>query len=49
MKKRIEIEQAENGHIVTVWEQPEDGMYSEPTKHVAEDEAAVLKLVEEHL
>lgn len=49
MNKRIEIEQAENGHIVTVWEKKEDEMYSEPTKHVAESEEEVMKIVKGNL
>lgn len=49
MNKRIEVECVENGHIVTVWEKREDEMYSEPTKHVAETDEEVLKIVKENL
>jgi hypothetical protein len=49
MKKRIEIEQAENGHTITVWESKEDDMYPEPTKHVATSDEEVLEIVKEHL
>jgi nitrate reductase NapAB chaperone NapD len=47
--RRIEIETAENGHIVTVWENKDDGMYAEPTKHVAGSEEEVLKIVKANL
>lgn len=49
MKKRIEIEQAENGHTITVWETKEGEMYSEPTRHVATTDEDVVKIVKENL
>lgn len=47
---RIEIESAENGHIVTVWKSDEESdMYPSPEKYVADDKEAVCKIVEENL
>lgn len=52
-KNRIEIEKAENGYMVSVWdyESGEDDEYGyvEPKKHVAEDEEGVMTLVKENL
>lgn len=49
MSKRIEIVEAENGHIVTVWNQEEGEMYEEPEKYVATDSDEVLELVKKNL
>lgn len=57
-RNRIEIEQAENGHTITVWKYAEkseekschhDVMYSEPEKFVATSDEEVLKIVKDNL
>jgi len=51
MKKKIEIEQAENGYSVRVWKPEEDDSdeygYVEPKTYVASDEEEVMKLVKD--
>lgn len=56
MKKRIEIEEADNGFVITVYggkkeEKSEDGypMYQEPEKLVAETDDSVLEQVKKFL
>lgn len=56
MKKRIEIEEADNGYVITVYggkkeEKDDDGypMYQEPEKLVAESNESVLEQVNKFL
>lgn len=50
-RNRIEIEEAKNGYMVTVWKEKDDEeeMYPEPEKLVAESKEQVMKLIEKHL
>lgn len=53
-KNRIEIETAENGYTVRCWNYDEEEKvdeygYTDPTTHVATNDAELLKIVKENL
>lgn len=51
MNKRIEIEEADNGYMITVYpgRKMDDDEYKEPMKMVARDDEEVLEVVKENL
>lgn len=53
MKRKIEIEQAENGFSVKVWKKDDEkedyGYYGESETYVATDEEELVKVIKDNL